>query len=385
MHEVPVSPAVPAIGTSASSNEHPVRFLGSGSEYFRIWIVNLLLTILTLGIYSAWAKVRRLKYMYRNTQIAGSSFDYHGSPIAILKGRLIALVLLIAYNYSFQLSLTAGLVTLAVLAAIFPWLIRQSLRFRARYSSYRGIRFRFAGTVAELYLIAAPLLLAILPGLIITALVRESGQPPIWLLYVLGAVLTFYFALVPYLHYRFKRYQHGNSFFGSTQASFTATAGDFYAVYGIVLLIAMAIAVVVVAVGFAAGYSAWGGDNGALYLVIIAAVLLFYASFLVVFAAFVVLLQNKVWNNTALGEVKFRSRARIGPMTRIYFVNIVLLVLTLGLFTPFAVIRALRYRLESVTALTASGMDHFLSDVSTEEVNAAGEGAADLFDIDIGL
>ena len=31
------------------------RFTGKTGEYFRIWIVNLALTILTLGIYSAWA------------------------------------------------------------------------------------------------------------------------------------------------------------------------------------------------------------------------------------------------------------------------------------------------------------------------------------------
>ncbi|MBA2549364.1 MAG: DUF898 domain-containing protein [Burkholderiaceae bacterium] len=384
MHEVPANPAV-LPGAASVTTDYPVRFLGSGSEYFRIWIVNLLLTILTLGIYSAWAKVRRLKYMYRNTQIDGTSFDYHGSPIAILKGRLIALVLLVAYNYSFQLSLTAGLVTIAVLAIIFPWLIRQSLRFRLRYSSYRGIRFRFAGTVGELYWIAAPLLIAILPGVIGMAFVREIGEPPNWSLYAMGGILTLYFALLPYLHFRFKRYQHGNSFFGSTPVSFTATAGDFYAVYGIVLLIALAIAVIVGAVGFAAGYSLWGGDGEAAYVVFMAALLLFYALFLIVFAAFIVLLQNRIWNNTVLGEVKFRSLARIGPMTRIYFVNIVLLILTLGLFTPFAVIRTFRYRLESVTAVTAAGMDHFLSDVSAEEVNAAGEGAADLFDIDIGL
>ena len=149
MHELPATPW-PSPASVAAPTDYPVRFLGTGSEYFRIWIVNLLLTIVTLGIYSAWAKVRRLKYMYRNTQIADSSFDYHGSPIAILKGRLVALVLLIAYNFSFQLSLIVGVVTLAFLAAIFPWLIRQSLRFRARYSSYRGIHFQFVGGLAEI-------------------------------------------------------------------------------------------------------------------------------------------------------------------------------------------------------------------------------------------
>ncbi|MFB1034562.1 MAG: DUF898 family protein, partial [Sinobacterium sp.] len=36
----------------------PVKFLGKTGEFFSIWIVNLLLTIVTLGIYSAWATVR---------------------------------------------------------------------------------------------------------------------------------------------------------------------------------------------------------------------------------------------------------------------------------------------------------------------------------------
>src|SRR6187455_1771467 len=70
-----------------------MAFTGAGSEYFRIWIVNLALTIATLGIYSAWAKVRRLQFFYRHTRLAGAGFDYHGDPIAILKGRLVGLVL----------------------------------------------------------------------------------------------------------------------------------------------------------------------------------------------------------------------------------------------------------------------------------------------------
>src|SRR5215471_19629889 len=77
----------------------PLRFTGTGSGYFGIWIVNLLLTILTLGIYSAWAKVRRLQYFYRHTELAGSSFDFHGSPVRILIGRILALLLLFLYNY----------------------------------------------------------------------------------------------------------------------------------------------------------------------------------------------------------------------------------------------------------------------------------------------
>ena len=46
-------------------------FTGSGREYFRIWIVNLLFTVLTLGIYSPWAKVRKAKYFWQNTRLDG--------------------------------------------------------------------------------------------------------------------------------------------------------------------------------------------------------------------------------------------------------------------------------------------------------------------------
>ena len=94
----------------------PMHFSGSGAEYFGIWIVNLLLTIVTLGIYSAWAKVRRLQYFCRHTELAGSSFDFHGNPIKILIGRAIALVILVAYNYTARIHSSWILVVLAAIA-----------------------------------------------------------------------------------------------------------------------------------------------------------------------------------------------------------------------------------------------------------------------------
>jgi len=87
-----------------SNRETPVVFTGRAGEYFGIWIVNLLLSIVTLGIYSAWAKVRRKKYFYNNTLIDNVGFDYHASPIAILKGRIIAVVLLCSTKYLLALA-----------------------------------------------------------------------------------------------------------------------------------------------------------------------------------------------------------------------------------------------------------------------------------------
>ena len=68
---------------------HQFEFTGTANEYFRIWIVNVFLSVITLGIYSAWAKVRTRQYFYANTKLDGHPFEYLGNPIAILKGNLV--------------------------------------------------------------------------------------------------------------------------------------------------------------------------------------------------------------------------------------------------------------------------------------------------------
>ena len=68
-------------------------FTGSGSEYFRIWIVNLLLMFITLGIYFPWAKVRKLRYFYGNTLVGGEPLGFHGDPKKMFKGYALVAVL----------------------------------------------------------------------------------------------------------------------------------------------------------------------------------------------------------------------------------------------------------------------------------------------------
>ena len=64
---------VNAVSESTVKTEQ-IQFTGKAGEYFAIWIVNVALTILTLGIYSAWAKVRTNQYFYGNTFLADSAF-----------------------------------------------------------------------------------------------------------------------------------------------------------------------------------------------------------------------------------------------------------------------------------------------------------------------
>ncbi len=117
-----------------------VKFNGQAFEYFKIWIVNIFLSIITLGIYSAWAKVRNNQYFYGNTIIDGSSFNYTAKPISILKGRLIAVGILGVYSIVNQVSPMAGFALSLAFMPVIPWLITRSLAFNARNSMYRNIR-----------------------------------------------------------------------------------------------------------------------------------------------------------------------------------------------------------------------------------------------------
>ena len=176
----------------------PLRFTGRGTEYFGVWIVNLLLTIVTLGVYSAWAKVRRLQYFYRHTELAASSFDFHGSPVKILIGRAVALVMLVAYNYSARVRSPLTIVVILIIALAMPWLLRNSFRFRLFNTSWRGTRFHFRGSVA--------------------------GSYRVFLLNGLLSVVTLY-GLAPFMHQRLKAYQHGNSWFGRTPIFLSCARG----------------------------------------------------------------------------------------------------------------------------------------------------------------
>src|SRR5207342_148466 len=130
---------------------HRPHFSGRTGEYFGIWFVNLILSIVTLGIYSAWAKVRTERYFYGNTKLAGASFEYLASPIAILKGRLIAYALVLALGLSARFSLGTYFVLILLVSVLMPMIIVLGLRFRARNSAWRGLSFRFDEELGAAY------------------------------------------------------------------------------------------------------------------------------------------------------------------------------------------------------------------------------------------
>src|SRR6185503_14365248 len=179
----------------------PFQFAGEAGEYFRIWIVNLCLSVLTLGVYSAWAKVRRKRYFYGSTLLNGSAFEYLGNPVAILKGRIIVAVAFGAYALLKEVHALFALAMIIVISVALPWIIQRALQFNARNSAHRNVRFGFRGTKMDIFG------LLLIGGLLVPL--------------TLGLAYPFYFCMK-------RRIFVENSAYGNRKFSFSATTGDYY-------------------------------------------------------------------------------------------------------------------------------------------------------------
>jgi len=187
-----------------SREKIPFDFQGTSVEYFKIWIVNILLTIVTLGIYSAWAKVRRKQYMYGNTSVDGSHFQYSADPVKILKGRILVVGFLFAYQFGVKAYPVLILPFMLLFAVLFPWALNKGLTFNAVYSSYKNIRFNFVATYRETFV--------------------NVGLTALLVPLTLG--LAF-----PYFIFRMKKHIVEHSCFGQTRFKFNGDAKGFYKVY----------------------------------------------------------------------------------------------------------------------------------------------------------
>ncbi len=379
-----------AAAADAAGVARQFAFTGSGGEYFRIWVVNLLLSIVTLGVYSAWAKVRRLQYFYRNTSVAGTVFDYHGDPKAILKGRVVAVGLLLAYQIATEVSSTGAIVVGLILIASLPWMLARAFRFKLANSSYGGLRFRFRGTVAQAYRTLAlfPVVLAA-TGVFVWSVLATFESRPRWGLLILAivVVLVVMFAVTPIAHYLLKRYQHDNAYFGQSPFFFHARLRDFFNIYAKSLAVAMLSGIPAGIFGFlTSDLFRWLSTTQFGWLFkILYGLASGYASYMIVRAYLESRVQNLVWNNSELADIGFESTARARTLFWIHASNLALIMVTFGLYKPFATVRLVRYRVESVALAPRGTIDDFVVDPTMDEAGAAGQEAGEFFDFDFGL
>ncbi len=331
---------------------YPIEFTGGAWEYFKIYVVNMVFTVLTLGIYSAWAKVRTERWFHGHTRLDGQPFAYHATPMQIFKGRMLVVALMLVYVLLDNFVPFLSVILLLLVFVATPWLMLSSLRFNAAMTSYRGLRFSFKGTLEEAFIIYLVL--------------------PIAIPFTLGLIL-------PYLTYRQVRFVASNMAYGNVQANYDGNAKSFIGIYLKVM------AIFVVPLGLLALCAFLLSENTA--FVAVAAglgIAVFYAAMLVSSAYIASAVRNLKFNNVSFGSVRFQSTQNALTLIGLYITNALAVGISLGLLYPWAKVRLTRYK--AATLVVESEQDLGMCTGELVRTHGAiGDALADALDVDVSL
>jgi uncharacterized membrane protein YjgN (DUF898 family) len=316
-----------AAAPSDTDSANLLRFHGSGGELFGIFVVNVLLTLLTLGVYSFWAKVKTRQYLWGQTEFAGDRFSFHGTgrelfigwlkAVALFGGLVIITRMLLPAFWDNPNADAAGQILLAVgFVILLPLAIIGSMRYRLSRTSWRGVRFNFHGGYRELL------------GIMLRSFL------------LMGLTLGLY---LPYYQTNLRRFLAGHSRFGS--ASFT-----------------------------------FDGDGGGLLGRYVLALLLTLPTLGLIWLWYLAFQRRYYWDRTSCAGARFHCTVTGGGLFGLYAVNLAILVLSLGLALPWATVRTRRYEMAHLVLQGPVDIEHITQ--QAQAATSTGEELSGFLDID---
>lgn len=372
-----------------------LRFTGTASEYFRLWIVNLLLTMATLGLYAPWARRRTIRYFYSRTEVAHSPLEFTGG----LRNMVFGFLLLVSFSLGYSTLHEAGYHRTSALLAmaaflVSPWLWASAMRFRLASTRWRGIHLHFWRIGSEVYLASWPLgALAVLVLGLGAVLPRVGPYGPMAVLALLLGSLVLAVYCLARLDYNRRRLLVRNAWIGNQPCIWKPGFAPFLKTWIGALGLLLAGLAAVAALAALAIWSRLGADEGR-----IAAVLLVSGLFIPLGLAVLAGLALTVvptwawlqatlfqltWNGTGVSSIaRLRTQLPVARYVRLCLVNALLTSLTLGLYRPFAQVAAYRMKLESVT-LHVKGSLGQLAGRLAEAEGGLGDAAADAVGLDL--
>ena len=340
----------------------PFEFTGKAKEFFGIWLSNLLLSILTLGIYSAWAKVRSRRFFLGHTLIGGHRFDYHADPKVILKGRAIVVSVLVVMSLVSELSTVLSGTSLVLLMLALPWLANRSLRFNARMTSFRNVRFDFSGTYGKslLAFVLLPLLGLLSLGLLQPFATRYSGR------------------------YLAANYSYGEAKLESDPQLKKLYKGFFQAFTIILLPFVVLLAIV--------AQHDWDLERLILiqdaeatgWLIDLSPFALIIALYLAFFHYRAVARNSILGSLSISGVHQLKSEISGFRLAWIVLSNSFLTLSSFGLLQPWGAVRRWRYETVSLQLISGGSLDEFIGKIQPAE-GIIGSEYTDLQDIDVGI
>ncbi|MGE0153431.1 MAG: YjgN family protein [Reyranellaceae bacterium] len=344
---------------AAGESAGPTRFVYDGrlGELYVIFIKNVLLSIVTLGIYRFWGKTRIRRYLWSHTSLFGDRFEYTGTGKELFLGFLLAIGLLIVAGGGLALVgwllsllhhgllLIVSLIFFVGLNLLFFVARFTALRYRLSRTRWRAIRGGLAGSPWRFSLISA--------GWNIANLVAAGFLGPV--------------VLIQTLSYRLK-----NAHFGTARTDFDGAPGDLYPrflafFFGSIFLGLIVIGgVVAVLAGFGLfedferlGEAMARSREGdvppelarlqlKIFVAIYAGIFVTAILMLPVFCWYYAFVYNYVLGKISIAGIRFAGVVRTWPMFGYIVVNLLILLLTLGLGFPWVLHRVMNFIVANV-------------------------------------
>jgi uncharacterized membrane protein YjgN (DUF898 family) len=315
---------------TAVDSTYPIHFHGRGGSLFGIQIVNLFVSLITLGVYSFWGRVKVRSYLASQTEFAGDRFAYHGTGRELLIGWTKAMVLFgiplfvlavlqVMVGMESDLFDVLQILIYTVVGIFIPIAMVNARRYRLSRMSWRGIRFSFRGGVGDFMVIYI------------------KG----WLLTVVS--LGFYY---PFWQNRRQTFMVADSYFGNQRYAFDGRGRD-------------------------------------LFLSFVLHMVLTLPTFFICWFWYWARVQRYYADHTSFQAARLRSTVTGGGVFGLWIGNAILFILTLGLGWSWITVRNMRYYASHLTMVGTLEFADVMQEIQT--ATATGEGLSGFLDLDFDL
>jgi uncharacterized membrane protein YjgN (DUF898 family) len=338
----------------------PVRMDATGAGYARIWWGNALLLLLTLGLAWPWTHRRAQRFFLRHTQLAGHRLDFY-LPNRLLMPRLgMTAALWLGLAGAAMGSFWVGMVALSLGVMIWPLLVYLQINHQIGAVTWAGRSLWFDGPWSGIYRVTALPVALSLSAIWLVALGGRQGVDHAW--QVAGGLMAACLLFLPITLWAFYRYRQAHIRLGPLRLKWLGKRADLVAAFtrtawwgGMWLCISLGLAAVLLAGWLVSGQGLSDqGATGVLGLAVGVALSLWWPS---LDAGLV----GAVWNRTGNRHLRFRSRLSMTAYAHLYARLALRLVLTLGLYWPWAVVAARRRRWQAVTVWSRVDADVLMS------------------------
>lgn len=341
------------------TTQYGLEYDGSVGGMYKLFLLDLFMRIITLGIYFFWGKTRLRKHVATHHSLGGDRFEYTGTGGELFKGFLKVLPILVILFAPILLAEFYPILGLFYIPLIYCWGIAIYGASRYRYSRlrWRGIRgFLDGSTIGYANLAFKRMLL----NVITLGFTKPASD------------------IAKY------SYIANNTYFGSIKAEYNGNSKVLFGAYIMSgLLIIVCFSFILGIIGLSMGSVSNFLNPAMLGVIIVLAIIATSLVFPIARAIYTAALMREKMRGLKIGQLRFMCTVTAGALIKHRFVNLLILIFTIGLGFPYVIHRNIGFNAKH--HIIMGDLNAFRTEQAEDHGLTSGEGLETAFDVDVGF